>query len=289
MSDVSTDPEVTVPRVIKESKVTNPLLARAKLPGDTFRLPSHGMFYTNGELDDTIEDGEVHVYPMTAIDEIVISSPSKLFSGEGIMEVFRRCVPSVLKPEELFAQDVDFLLLCLRKVSYGPMFEVERIHEGCTAEREEGTEPRKQLFNADIGKMIAKTKTLSATDVTKNYRIELDNDQIVKMQPMRFKSYVALMQILSQEQATDTMDEYKQNNMMLDQLSDMILSVDEIADPEMIREWLDVVTPPQIRRINDSISSMASWGIDTTFKVKCRDCKKQMEVEVPTNPLALFS
>ena len=289
MSDVSTDPEVTVPRVIKESKVANPLLARAKLPGDTFRLPSHGMFYTNGELDDTIEDGEVHVYPMTAIDEIVISSPSKLFSGEGIMEVFRRCVPSVLKPEELFAQDVDFLLLCLRKVSYGPMFEVERIHEDCTAEREEGTEPRKQLFNADIGKMIAKTKTLTATDVTKNYRIELDNDQIVKMQPMRFKSYVALMQILSQEQATDAMDEHKQNDMMLDQLSDMILSVDEIGDTAMIREWLDVVTPNQIRRINDSISNMASWGIDTTFKVKCRDCKKQMEVEVPTNPLALFS
>jgi len=289
MSDEATDPKITVPKAITESKVVNPLLARARLPGDTFRLPSHGMFYTNGELDDTVEDGEVHVYPMTAIDEIVISSPAKLFSGEGIIEVFKRCIPSILIPEELLAQDVDFLLLCLRKVSYGSTLEVERVHEGCTAEREEGTEPRKQLFNADIGKMIAKTKELSAAEITKHYRIEMDNDQIVKMQPMRFSSYIKLMQLISQEQEGETIDEHVQNNMMLNQLADMILSVDEIADTVMIREWLDVVTPNQVRKINDSISKMAKWGIDTTFKVKCRDCKKSMEVEVPTNPLALFS
>lgn len=290
MSDTTTDPEVTMPKVIKESKTVNPLLARARLPGDTFRLPSQGIFYTNGELDATVEDGEVHVYPMTAIDEIVISSPAKLFSGEGIIEVLQRCVPSVLQPAELLAQDIDFLLLCLRKVSYGPTIEVERTHVECTAEREEGTEPRKQLFNGDIGKMIAKTKELSPTDITNNYRIELDNGQIIKMQPMRFSSYVKLMQIISLDQGeAGSMDEHAQSDMMLDQLSDMILSVDEVGDQEMIREWLAIITPNQIRKLNDVISGMASWGINTSFKVKCRDCKKQMEVDVPTNPLVLFS
>ena len=290
MSDLNNDPEIEIPKVIRESKVTNPLIARARLPGDTFRLPSGGIFYTNGELDDTVEDGEVHVYPMTAIDEIVITSPAKLFSGEGIVEVISRCIPSILQPKELLAQDVDFLLLCLRKVSYGPTFEVERSHWDCK-EVAEGEIPRKQIFATNIGEMIAKTKQIDVADINKHYRIEMDNKQIVKMQPMRFSSYVTLMQIMASESSEDLdkKDAAEKTDIMINQLGSMILSVDEIADQDMINEWLHVVTPKDIRTINDGIHKMSKWGIDTTFSVKCRDCKEKMEVEVPTNPLALFS
>lgn len=286
----TTDPEILVPRAVKASgnANVNPLLARARLPGDTFRLPSCGMFYTNGELAEDVEDGEVHVHPMAAIDEIVISSPSKLFSGDGVIEVIERCVPSILKPRELLAQDVDFLLLCLRKVSYGPTFDFEKVHEDCEAEREEGVAPRKQTFQANLGKLISQTKEIDPAKVAKMYRFELDNGQIVKMQPMRFSSYVKLMQILSQD-TDEALSDTEQKDMMLDQLASMILSVDEIADQEMVREWLEVITPKQVRDVNKTISKMGTWGVDTKFTVTCRDCKKKMEVELPTNPLVLFS
>ena len=283
------DPEITVPRVVRKSTSSNPLLERGRLPGDTFRLPSCGIFYTNGELAEDVDNGEVHVHPMTALDEILIASPAKLFSGDGVIEVIERCVPNILKPRELLAQDVDFLLLCLRKVSYGPTFDFDKVHHGCTAEREEGVPPRSQSFQANLGKLIGQTKEIDPTKVAKAYRLELGNNQIVKMQPMRFDAYVKLMQIMAQDNEETSMTSLQQKNMLLDQLSSMILSVDEIADQEMVREWLDVISPQAVREINKGITGMGKWGVNTKFEVKCRDCKKKMEVELPTNPLALFS
>ena len=54
----------------------NPLLARVKLPGETFALPSGGIFYESGELDDSVNHGELHIYPMAAYDEVLIKTPS---------------------------------------------------------------------------------------------------------------------------------------------------------------------------------------------------------------------
>lgn len=284
------DPEITIPKATKEptKSVINPLLERARLPGDTFRLPSCGVFYTNGELDDETEDGEVHVYPMTGIDEITISSAAKLFSGDGIIEVLSRCVPAIIKPKELLAQDVDFLMLALRKVSYGPTADFDKIHEDCSAEREENVPLRKQSFQANIAELLAQTKEIKHEDVATAYRVELDNGQIVKLAPMRFGPYIRLMQIVSQD-IEGLKDENVQFETMMGQLADMITSVDEVADRAMIREWLGAITAGEVKKINEAISEMSVWGVNSKFKVKCRDCKEEMEVELPTNPLVLFS
>ena len=92
-----------------EQPRSNPLLERIRIPGETFTLPSQGIFYKNGELDDDSKNGEVYIYPMVTYDEIVLKTPDKLFSGEAITEVFQRCVPQIKKPMELLAKDVDFI------------------------------------------------------------------------------------------------------------------------------------------------------------------------------------
>jgi len=40
---------------------SNPLLENLRLPGETVRLPSGGMFYKNGELASHVNNGEIHV------------------------------------------------------------------------------------------------------------------------------------------------------------------------------------------------------------------------------------
>jgi hypothetical protein len=83
----------------------NPLLEKLKkkIPGETFRLPSRGLFYTNGELDPEVENGEIVIYPMTTVDELALRSPDMLFQGTAITQVIRRTVPQILKPERLIA------------------------------------------------------------------------------------------------------------------------------------------------------------------------------------------
>lgn len=292
MSDINDEEYVTQPPPVPQAPI-NPLLSRGRLPGETFRLPSRGVFYNNNELDDSVIDGEVHIHSMTAIDEINIASPSKLFSGEGVAEVIQRCIPSIKKPMDLLAQDVDFIMMCLRKVSYGPNFEFRREHTECTVkvQDDDGVDlpPSMHRYDINIEKLIKQTKEIDATTVNTLYRIELDNNQVIRMQPIRFRAYVVIMQAITQTSEESELTETDQANMLLDQISGMINSVDEIDDPHMIREWLSVISPAQIKNISTSIADMAVWGPNTKTKVKCVDCKKKMEVDLPTNPLVLFS
>jgi len=106
----------------------NPLLQRIQMPGETFRLPSGGLFYEKGILSEKVVDGEIHVFPMTGIDEITLKTPDLLFSGNAVKQVFSRCIPDVLQPGKLLAKDVDFLIICLRKVSFGSEMDLTYTH-----------------------------------------------------------------------------------------------------------------------------------------------------------------
>ena len=115
----------------------NPLLKKIQMPGRRFRLPSRGLFYNNGELADSVTDGEIEVRSLTAIDEISLRSPEFLFNGEAIERVFARCVPEVKEPLKLLSLDVDFILTALRVVSYGDVLEVNVRCDECEKSQQE--------------------------------------------------------------------------------------------------------------------------------------------------------
>ena len=128
----------------------NPLLTKVKIPGQSFTLPSRGLFYSPGVLDEQASrTNEVHVYPLTAIDEIVLKSPDKLFSGDAVVDVFKHRIPAILKPKELAANDVDFLLLALRKVTYGDTFSIEYTHD-CEGVEDKDRKMKGSIKNARV-------------------------------------------------------------------------------------------------------------------------------------------
>ena len=108
--------------------MTNPLLEKIKLPGKIYQLPSRGLFYKSDEINGTVQDAEVHIHGMTAIDEINLKNPDMLFSGKALEVVCKNCIPDINSPMEMLSRDVDAILLFLRIVSYGPSFEIEVTH-----------------------------------------------------------------------------------------------------------------------------------------------------------------
>jgi len=97
------DKKITIPSPTKVSDY-NPLLERFnKMPPETFRMPSGGALYKNGEIDDDVIDGEIIIYPMTTVDELTMRSPDMLFQGTAIENVFRRCMPR-LKNLEIYCR-----------------------------------------------------------------------------------------------------------------------------------------------------------------------------------------
>jgi hypothetical protein len=139
--------EEASPRQIND----NPLLRRfTHIPPETFRLPSGGVFYQNGELDPEVVNGEVIVHPMTAVDEIAIRSPDMMFQGTAVEKVFRRCIPQVKKPLELLTNDVDYLLVCLRMVTYGSTLDLNWECPVCAEERKALEDEVKENLQREI-------------------------------------------------------------------------------------------------------------------------------------------
>lgn len=259
----------------------NPLLTRIQMPGETFRLPSGGLFYPpeSGILDPKVTDGEIMVHPMTALDEIAFKTPDLLFSGHAVEQVFARCVPDVLQPRKLLAKDVDFILICLRKVSYGLEMELQYKH---TCEN-----AKVHSYIASVEGFIKKSKRIDPSRVVSDFSIDLVNGQKVKLAPLNFGNFVEIMQASDQINEGDAPEKIAAG--LYQSISKIILSVDGIDDKTMIVEWLSKIPPKMISQITLMIDKTTEWGPDFKTTIKCKDCGQEESVATPLNPLSFFT
>lgn len=258
-----------------ETSTPNPLLAKLKLPGRTFQLPSRGMYYTNGELSSP--EGEVHVHPMSALTEINLKNPDQLFSGKAIEEVVAECAPEIKKPLELLGRDVDALMFFLRLVTYGPQFEINVKH---TCEN-----AKSHSYTVDIEQMVMEMKKLDPTLVNQ-FSVTLSNGQNVVLHPISFKHMIKLFQ-MNADKTEMSVDDIKNN--MVYNLVNVIHSVDGITDKGNIEGWVRTITTPHQSRITEVIEKMNEWGPSQTTKITCKDCNAEVEVELPLNPISFFT
>lgn len=256
----------------------NPLMQKVKLPGRIFQLPSRGIFYKDGELSSSIKNGELHIHAMSAIDEINMKNPDMLFSGRAIEEVCRTCIPDVKKPKQLLARDIDAILLFLRVVSYGNLFEIDVKHT-CT-------EAKEQTYSIDIEKLINNIVFLDPTEINDNYQVVLPNEQVVSLQPARYQHVIELLQNNEKRKSFSAKD--IQDN-IIHNLLNLINDIDGITNREQIEEWLRSVEVKYINAIANKIDVLNNWGPKTVANIVCRDCGEKMEIDIPLNPINFFS
>lgn len=254
----------------------NPLLEKLKLPGRTFELPSRGALYHNGELGN--ETGEVHVHAMSALAEISLKNPDLLFNGKALNDVFAECIPEIKKVSELFGRDIDAIMYFLRLVTYGPQFEIEVKHS-CENAKEHS-------YSVNIEDMITSMKMLDPTTITETHTVELPNGQIVILQPVRFKQMIELYHMNAGKKEF-TEEDIKKN--VVFNLKSIIRSVDGITDSDMIEAWVKKLTTPYQNKITETIEVVNGWGPDKNVSLTCKDCKGEMLVELPLNPIAFFT
>ncbi len=269
---------------------TNPLLMAGRIPGETFQLPSGGLFYNDGELASSVIQGELHVFPMTALDEIVIKTPDMLFSGEAIKQIFARCIPDVIKPLRLLAKDVDFLLICLRSISFGDNVTV--IHKHTCKDAKENK------YDVSINSFISKVKNLKSASINEEYMCVLGDKKEVYISPMRYDAVIKMMTVIDPDKELTPEDINKE---MVEQLAGLIVKVVipeqtngnservETHEQEYIKDWVNVLPLTQIRQLNETIDHITEWGADTAFEKKCSDCNKKITIITPLNPMSFFT
>jgi hypothetical protein len=97
---------------------TNPLSKYFRQPAIHLRLPSGGKFYPTGAVN-LPPNGEIPIFPMTAVDEITNRTPDALFNGSSTMGIIGSCVPNITDPWSIPSIDLSALLCSVRLASYG--------------------------------------------------------------------------------------------------------------------------------------------------------------------------
>lgn len=262
--------------------ISNPLIDRLRrsIPGETFRLPSQALFYTDGELDETVVNGEVHVLPLSAMDEVVLKSPDMLMSGKAYETVFARCIPQIKKPLKLLAKDIDFLLLCLRILSYGPTSTLHFTHNCDGAKSHE--------YEVELRALVAKAMPIDPTTLVDTYTVTLTNGQVVRMRPAVFGSVLEMYQSFALSDGTDN-EMVAVRKQLIEVVGDMILDVDGIDDRQLIRSWLIELTPDLLNQLSDASERISHWGPDLQIELTCKDCGEICSAELPINPVSFFT
>jgi hypothetical protein len=267
--------------MLEDNKPHNPLIYKLNksnsIPGTTFRLPSRGKSYTNGELADDVKDGEVLIYPMSTLDEIYLKTPDMLFQGTAIEKSISRCCPQVLQPLNLLSKDVDYILTCMRLVSYGNILIVPFT---CTCEKGKDKEVDLEVPISDF---LNKTKNMTDDEVNK-LSFELDGFAI-KTRYVTFGQMV----LLNQENMNNGDNPDDIFKTFITNVAANIESIDNVDDNSMIVEFLKAQQRKFQMGLLKHIQDVNEWGMNFDYKFKCKYCDKNKSVSISLNPASFFS
>lgn len=263
----------------------NPLLQNLRLPGETVRLPSEARFYDDTVVaTDVLKEGELHVYPMTTYEEILMKTPDLLYTGQAIVQTFARCIPQINDPLRMYSQDINFLLIALRKSTYGDELKLEYKHDCDDGES--------HTYDFRLTDLIASAKSIEGHFEASQSTITMPNGQVVTVRPFLLSDVIEASQRATIGQVSDMTDLEFVNavkEMVILGALPAIVSVDSVTNPEHIREWLESLPPPWIKLLGTRIDEINSFGADLKVNVKCKDCGDPIELTIPLNPQSFFT
>ena len=268
--------------------MSNPLLAKLKLPGRIFQLPSKGEFYKGSKipvLSEKAKNGEIEVMPLSGLSEIKLRSPDLLFSGRALREICEECIPDIINPELLISQDVDAVFCFLRIVTYGAEMNISSIHN-C-----EKSEYHDYIVNIEQIVMNPNNKCLDFIDSI--YKLKLSNDQVIKLRPVRFQDVIDMTHIAIDINASiaakGMADERLVQDASIRDLMSIVSEVDGITDESLIKQWVKLLPRKYIDEILEYNKSINQWGFNLNVDLTCKDCGELMKHNLELDPVNFFS
>ena len=271
----------------------NPLSQYFRQPSIYVKLPSGGKHYADGAID-LPANGELPVYPMTAIDEITYRTPDALFNGNAVTNVIKSCVPAIRDPWAIPAMDVDSILVAIRIASYGHNMEMSTTCPHCENEADYGLDLRtilEQIKTPDYSKPVV-AGDLQIFFKPMTYKHLNDNNQ------KQFEEQ-KLLQVLPDSDMPDT-DKMtamsaalvKLTHITIDALSQSVAAVKTpdglVSEPGFIEEMLKNCDRRLFTQIRDHIINVKSQAEIQPIKLKCSACEKEYQQAVTLDMTSFF-
>ena len=271
----------------------NPLSQYFRQPSIYVKLPSGGQHYADGAID-MPANGELPVYPMTAIDEITYRTPDALFNGNAVTNVIKSCVPAIRDPWAIPAMDVDSILVAIRIASYGHNMEMSTTCPHCENEADYGLDLRtilEQIKTPDYSKPIIAGdlqiffKPMTYKHLNNNNQKQFEEQKLLQVLPDSDMPDTDKMTAMSAALV-------KLTHITIDALSQSVAAVKTpdglVSEPEFIEEMLKNCDRRLFAQIRDHIINVKSQAEIQPIKLKCSACEKEYQQAVTLDMTSFF-
>lgn len=275
------------------SQSTNPLKQFFRQPAIYMRLPSGGQFWPPGSLE-IPPNGELAVYPMTAIDEISYRTPDALFNGAATVSVIQSCVPSIKNAWKIPSTDLNSILVAIRIASYGENMELKTTCIKCNTESD---------FEINLNSLMT---SIESTDYSQS--LEQGDIQIF-FRPIGFdiQNQINLHQFEQQKKmqmitASDLPDEEKTKKFNETLQAVTKITVDAIqhsigairtpqsmvSESEFIKEFLLNCDRKLFNKIKDKVIEHRTNNEFKPLKLSCVECGHNYEQDFTLDAVSFF-
>jgi hypothetical protein len=277
------------------TQTSNPLRQFFRQPAIYITLPSKGNHWPAGSIDIPV-NGELPVYPMTALDEITYRTPDALFNGQAVVTVVQSCMPNIQDAWQMPAVDLNAVLVAIRIASYGHEMEFGTQCPACKNETD---------YTIDLRNII---DSLQTADYSKPVR---NGDLEIYLQPMtylrqtdtskiQFEQQKRIQMIQLSEDLTDEQKIAELNNSLItitklttDALKWSVAAIRTpaalVTEPEFISEFLDNCDRKLFESIKEQIINLRDSGELKPLQLKCNECGHEYQQLLTMDQASFFA
>lgn len=272
---------------------SNPLQQYFRRPALYLKLPSGGAGYPEGTLVMT-ENGELPVFPMTAIDEITSRTPDALYNGIAIAELIKSCVPNITDPWSIPVIDLDPILVAIRAATNGNTMELETACPSCEEESK---------YDVNLAGVLASFKP---GDYSQPLKV---GELLIKFKPLAYRevNQTNIMQfeiqklLINIESTQDADEKNARTGKAIATINEMAISLitktieyiktpmATVFDPVHIDEYLRNCDKNTFDKIKDVNLELRNSSENKPLQIKCMHCGHEYAQPFTINVSTFFA
>ena len=278
----------------------NPLKQYFRQPALYMKFPTGGRWYSPTEVS-VSADGEMPVYGLTAIDEVMLNTPDAMLNGKALENVIKNCSPNVKDVKKLLIPDLEALFLAIKIATNNGKYDIDR---NCPECKHENNFEINCQFLLDSMSYIEESDTI----------VKFDDDLIVYVKPYSFEMRQMFMQREFEEERTlkaidesnQELDDFEKARILgesverlsritFDLVSKSISQIQmvkenvSVKDPAHISEWLVSIGRVQADAVMTAVNSLNSTGVNKTVPAQCSNCAHEWSETLNFDPISFFA
>jgi hypothetical protein len=240
------------------------------------------------------ENGELPVYPMTAIDEISYRTPDALFNGQAVINVVQSCVPNIKDAGKIPNTDLNALLVAIRIASYGHAMDVTSTCSECKNEDEFSVDLRVLLDNIHSPDY---SKFMDQGDLQIIFRPSTYEEQnksaLEQFEKQKILQQVNESNITEEERSKVLAESLRQiTELTINLISKSIAAIQVpgavVTDTDQIKEFLHHCDRNVFKKIRDHVIELTQQVQIKPLDVECTECSHHYTQEINLDMTSFF-